>query len=80
MKLRVALKIAKAIGTPDEARYSGHQIRRAQARLDRTRSSKEVERFYREMMTRLGVDGRVRLLNQLGHAGDAFDLYMRQGR
>ena len=78
MRLRTALKIEKAVGTPDQARYSNFQIDRAYARIARTRSGREANRFSRAT-DQLGVDGRAWLLDQLDHTGDVFKLLMRQG-
>lgn len=79
MKLRTARKIVKAVGTPDEARYTGFQIGRAQDRVERTASVRETHRFWHALMRELGVNGRVQILARTGAPGMAFDLYMRQG-
>jgi hypothetical protein len=79
VKLRIAKKILKAVGTPDEARYSDYQIGRANRRMARTRSAKEADRFWFALMDHLGVDGRAKLLARCGAPGMAFDLLMREG-
>jgi len=76
MKLRTAEKILSRVGTPDEQRYSQFQIQKARARMDRTQSSRDAERYWSYLMDRLGVDGRAKVLNGLGHAGDAFRVLM----
>lgn len=78
MKLRVARKILKAVGTPDESRYSNQQIGRAELRVSRTRSAREDERFWFALMDRIGVEGRAELLARSGAPGRAFDLLMRE--
>lgn len=45
MKLRIARKIIKAVGTSREPAYTQHQIGRAFARIDRTASERESRRF-----------------------------------
>jgi hypothetical protein len=79
VKLRIARKILKAVGTPDQARYSDHQVGRANRRMARTRSAKEADRFWFALMDRIGVDGRAEVLARSGAPGMAFDLLMRQG-
>lgn len=79
MKLRTARKIIKAVGTSDERRYRDDQIGAASARVERTRTAKEDERFYRDLMDSLGVEGRVELLFALGEYEKAMDLLMRHG-
>lgn len=46
MKLRIAQKIIKAVGTPDARRYSEFQIGKAAQRFDRMRSAKEDRRYW----------------------------------
>jgi hypothetical protein len=79
VKLRIARKILKAVGTPDEARYSRHQIGRAFTRVERTRSARQSHRSFCALMDHLGVDGRAQVLARSGATGMAFDLLMRQG-
>jgi hypothetical protein len=79
MKLRIARKILKTVGTPDQARYSDHQIGRANRRMARTRSAKEADRFWFALMDHLGVEGRANVLVRSGASGMAFDLLMREG-
>lgn len=52
MKLRIARKICKAIGTPDESRYTRHQTGKAMDRIEKTRSYRESERFVLTLMRR----------------------------
>lgn len=49
MNLRIARKIMKAVGTPDEARYSDHQIGMADRRYRKTESSKRENAFFQEL-------------------------------
>jgi hypothetical protein len=79
VKLRIARKIIKAVGTPDEARYSRHQIGRAFTRTERTKSARQSHRYFCALMDHLGVEGRANVLVRSGAPGMAFDLLMRQG-
>jgi hypothetical protein len=79
VKLRIARKIMKAVGTPDESRYSNSQVGRANRRMARTRSAKEEVRYFITLMDHLGVDGRAEVLARSGAPGMAFDLLMREG-
>lgn len=79
MKLRTAKKIIKAVGTPDESRYSGFQIQCAHARTERTRSAREATRFWYALMDQIGLEGRARVLARTGEPAMAFNLLMRQG-
>jgi hypothetical protein len=79
VKLRIARKILKAVGTPDQARYSDHQVGRANRRMARTRSAKEEVRFFIALMDPIGMDGRAEVLARSEAPGMAFDLLMRQG-
>ncbi|HEY1189892.1 MAG TPA: hypothetical protein VGE74_19740 [Gemmata sp.] len=65
MRLRLAKKIAKTIGTARETAYSERQQELALNRLDRTKSQREAEAFWNEMMAALGPDGRAALVNDL---------------
>jgi transcriptional/translational regulatory protein YebC/TACO1 len=61
MKLRLAEKIVKRIGTPDERRYTGHQTGRALARTQKTATEKEMNRWF---------DGLCRDIYRAAKAGD----------
>lgn len=50
MKLRTAKKVAKAIGTPDESRYTAYQTGKAMDRIERTKSYRESVRFVVALM------------------------------
>ena len=78
MKLRIARKIVKAVGTSNEFRYSQKQIRAAIDRVKQTRSAKEDDEFWHGLMSYLGPVGRADLLCGAFHApADAFALLMR---
>ena len=76
MKLRLARKIAKAIGTPD-CRYSEGQQEKALDRIDKCKSEKALYHFWNGLMVDLGVSGRAKVLAGCGAPGMAFDLLMR---
>lgn len=80
MRLRTAKKIVKAVGTSRELAYSDHQIGKAQDRIDRTRSAKELNSWWYGLMDRLGVDGRAELLTNLGRHDLASDLLARNAK
>lgn len=46
MRLRTALKIMKAINTPDQDRYREGQLGAAVRRYEKTRSAKEANAFW----------------------------------
>jgi hypothetical protein len=77
MRLRIAKKIVKAVGTPRESAYSPAQLDRALNRIDRTRDSRESNRFWHALMTELGPAGRAKVLAGSGAPAMAFDLLMR---
>lgn len=58
MKLRIAKKLCKIIGTPREARYSDRQLHRALDVVERTRSSRRNREYWHYLMERLGPLGR----------------------
>ena len=75
MKLRVALKIRKAVGTPRESRYTDCQIKRAIDRYDRLVSSKYDNEFFRALLLKMGPVGCARVFKR--HSmGAAFDMLM----
>ena len=55
MNLRTARKIANAVGTPRQARYSEEQVRRAANRIDRTRDCREDRAYWHALMRLLGL-------------------------
>lgn len=77
MKLRIARKLAKAVGTPRESAYSPAQLARALNRVDRTPQAREDARFWDALMRELGPVGRARVLAGTGAPGLALDLLMR---
>lgn len=77
MKLRIARKLVKAIGTDREFAYTGAQLNKALDRIERTRRSRENRAFVYAMLDRMGPLGRADLLMRLGAAGQAFDVLMR---
>ena len=78
MRLRVAKKIMKAIGTPRQSAYNGWQIEKAFRVCERTQSSKQANDFWHNLMIELGVEGRAKLLDGSGAKGMAFELLMRE--
>ena len=76
MKLRLARKIAKTIGTPD-CRYSEGMQEKALDRLDKCKSEKALHDFWNGLMDELGVEGRAKVLAGSGAPGMAFNLLMR---
>lgn len=62
MKLRLANKIMNAVGTTRQSAYTEGQIRRANARYSRTRSSREAEAFWNATMRAIGVEGRAQIV------------------
>ena len=73
MKLRIAKKILAAVGTARETAYTGGQIHRAWARVERTKEQRAANVFFRCLMLSLGVKGRAAVLAK--HApGMAFEL------
>lgn len=78
MKLRLAKKIVKAVGTPRESAYTQRQINAALERLEGTRESREANECWNAMMEYLGPLGRADILRDSFHApADAFALLMR---
>ena len=77
MKLRLAKKISKSIGTPREHCYKLHQHQFAQDRLERTKSAKRLLKMWCGIMDYLGPEGRADLLFRLGDHKKAIDLLMR---
>jgi len=77
MKLRIARKLVKAVGTSREQAYSPAQLERALNRVERTRDSRESNRFWHALMLELGPVGRAKVLAGSGAPGMAFDLLMR---
>lgn len=53
MRLRIARKIFKAVGTPDQGRYRDDQIGRANARMSKTMTIKSANEFWAVMMATL---------------------------
>lgn len=78
IKLRSALKIYRRLDTPAESRYRPCTVRRAIARVDRTRTAKEAWRLWCEWVDSLDADGKAKLLCELGAPGLAFGLLMRE--
>ncbi len=78
MRLRLARKIVKAVGTPRESAYTQEQISRAIDRMERTASARKNNEFWNGLMEYLGPLGRADLLRDTFPApGDAFNLLMR---
>lgn len=50
MNLRIARKILKAVGTPDERRYNSFQIMKARVRWEKTKESRGLERFWQTVV------------------------------
>jgi hypothetical protein len=77
MRLRTALKICKAVGTPRESAYSDGKINSALRRCERTRSYRESSAFWDSLMKFLGPGGRAELAVRWGQPGKALDILMR---
>lgn len=77
MKLRLAKKIVKAIGTPRESAYSERQKDLALNRMERTESYRRDRDFFYEVLDRLGPLGRAHVLARTGRPDMALDLLMR---
>ncbi len=76
MRLRTAKKICKAMENGDDACYTVQQRWRAVNRMDRTKSSRDADRIWHDMMVALGVRGRAEVLAKKAPAM-AFGLLMR---
>ena len=76
MRLRTALKIRQAIGTPREAAYTPDQKMRALDRYERTRTYRQAMQVWDNFLARIGRDGRAELLRRWGRVGDAFAVLM----
>lgn len=77
MKLRIALKIRKAVGTSRESSYSDGKITRALDKFDRTRDAKETQRWWDGFMRYLGPEGRADFFMRSGQPAVALDILMR---
>jgi hypothetical protein len=64
MKLRIARKILKAVGTPRETAYSQFQIDKAFRRCARTESERSANRLFHALMVEIGLEGRVEILRR----------------
>jgi hypothetical protein len=76
MKLRLARKIYKVIGTPAESRYPPHLRTFAIERVCRTRDSKMNQRMWNGIMDWLGAEGRAKMTARYSPAM-ALDILMR---
>lgn len=76
MKLRIAKKIVKAVGTPRESAYSGKQLTQALNRMERTKSYRADRDFFFEVCRMLGPVGRAKVLAGSGAPGMALDVLM----
>ena len=65
MRLRLAKKIVKTIGTPDAERYSEGMRNAALDRLERTRSNREANTFWHATMKAIGESGRRWIVSEL---------------
>lgn len=77
MKLRIARKLVKAIGTPREKAYTPAQLDRALSRMERTKDSREARDFWFALMREIGPVGRAKVLAGTGAPHMALDLLMR---
>lgn len=55
MRLRIAKKIYKTIGTPDENRYTAGQLQQAMNIVDRMRDSREAYRLWVDLLSSFSV-------------------------
>jgi len=78
VKLRTALKIWKAIGTPRQSVYTARQLDAAMRRYDRLQTTKVTNECWDRFMEELGIEGRAEFLMDLGAVGKAFGLLMRE--
>ncbi len=73
MKLRIALKIYKAIGTPRDTAYTGWQKWTAIRRVERCKSDRLNNLYWNGLMRNMGPSGRAQVLP----ASMGFGLLMR---
>ena len=76
MKLRVAKKVVANIGTERERDYRGSTLSAANDRLDKLQSTKESNRFFCDLIDRIGPAGRARII-QKEMPAEALKLYMQ---
>ena len=78
MKLRIAKKICKIIGTERALFYTKAQISGALNRMDNTNTGRDSTKFWNNLMEFLGPDGRAEVLYGLGATGLAFRVLMHK--
>jgi hypothetical protein len=76
VKLRIAKKIAKAIGTAREFYYTEHQKNAALDKLERAKTARQYHSFWCNFMRGLGPAGRAKVVASWSTA-EALGLLMR---
>ena len=76
MKLRLARKLFKAVGTDRERAYTPRQMAKAIARVLRTRSSKDDTAWWNRTVEELPLRYRVEAAVSIGWLDVALDLLM----
>lgn len=76
VRLRTARKLFSLIDTHREHAYSPGKLANAAARVARTRSARDDERFWRALMKALGPAGRAEVLVGLGDPAAALRVLM----